>query len=65
MIYSLPKIHKIIFHVSGRPVVLHCSKLTEKILRFSDRHHKGIIQESSNRKWSNWGQLMKIFKRFL
>ena len=65
MIYSLPKIHKIIFHVSGRPVILHCSKLTEKVLRFSDRHLKGIIQESSRRKWSNLGQLMKNFKSLL
>ena len=44
--YLLPKIHKILFNVPSRPVILNCSLPTEKLSEFLDSHLKGIIQES-------------------
>ena len=45
-IYLLPKIHKRLFNVPGRPVVLNSGSPTEKVLEFLDSHLKDIIQES-------------------
>ena len=44
--YLLRKIHKILFNVPGRPVILNCSLPTENLSEFLDSHLKGIIQES-------------------
>ena len=44
--YLLPKIHKILFNVPSRPVILNCSLPTEKLSEFLDSHLIGIIQES-------------------
>ena len=44
--YLLPKIHKRLFNVQGRPVIWNCSLPTENLSEFLDSHLKGIIQES-------------------
>ena len=44
--YLLPKIHKRLFNIPGRPVILNCDSPTEKVLEFLDSHFKGIMQES-------------------
>ena len=44
--YLLPKIHKRLFNVSGRPVISNCGSPTEKISEFLDSHIKNIMRES-------------------
>ena len=44
--YLLPKIHKRLFNVLGRPVISNCGSPTKKVSEFLDIHLKGIIQES-------------------
>ena len=44
--YLLPKIHKILYNVPGRPVTSNCGSPTEKVSEFLDNHFKGIIQTS-------------------
>ena len=44
--YVLPKIHKRLFNVPGRPVISNCGSPTGKVSEFVDSHLKGIIQES-------------------
>ena len=44
--YLLPKIHKRLFNVPGRPVILNSGSPTEKVSKFLDSHLKDIIQES-------------------
>ena len=44
--YLLPKIHKRLFNVPGRPVISNCGSPTEKVSEFLDSHLKGIMQES-------------------
>ena len=45
-LYLLPKIHKRLFNVPGRPVISNCGTPTEKASEFLDSHLKTIIQES-------------------
>ena len=44
--YLLPKIHKRLFNVSGRPVISNCGSPTEKVSEFLDSHFKKIMRES-------------------
>ena len=44
--YLLPKIHKRLFNVSGRPVISNCDSPTEKVSEFLDSHLKNIMRES-------------------
>ena len=44
--YLLPKIHKTLFNVPGRPVISNCGTPTEKASEFLDSHLKTIMQES-------------------
>ena len=44
--YLLPKIHKRLFNVSGRPVISNCGSPTEKVSEFLDSHLKNIMRES-------------------
>ena len=44
--YLLPEIHKRLFNVSGRLVILNCGTPTEKVSKIFDSHLKGITQES-------------------
>ena len=43
--YLLPKIHKRLFNVPGRPVISNCGLSTEEVSEFLDSHLKGIMQE--------------------
>ena len=45
-LYFLNKIHKMLFHVPGHPVISDCGPPTEKASEFSDSHLKTIAQES-------------------
>ena len=45
-IYLLPKIHKRLFNVPGRPFISNCGSTTEKVSEILDSHLKGIMQES-------------------
>ena len=45
-LYLLPKIHKRLFNVPGRPVISNCGTPTEKASEFLDSHLKTIMQES-------------------
>ena len=48
-LYLLPKIHKRLYDVPGRPVISNCGTTTEKVLEFLDHHLKPIMQEG----WSH------------
>ena len=41
--YLLPKIHKRLFNVPGRPVISNCGTPTEEISEFLDRHLKPVM----------------------
>ena len=43
-LYLLPKIHKRLFNVPGRPVISNCGTPTEKVSEFLDHHLKPIVQ---------------------
>ena len=43
--YLLPKIHKRLFNVPGRPVISNCGTPTEKISEFLDHHLKPVMQK--------------------
>ncbi len=45
-IYFLPKIHKRLYSVPGRPVISNCGAATEKASEFLDHHLKPIMQAS-------------------
>ena len=45
-LYLLPKIHKRLFNVTGRPVISNCSNPTEKCAEFLDYHLKHVMQNS-------------------
>ena len=49
-LYHLPKIHKKLFNVPGRPVICDCGTTTEKASDFLDSHLKTIMQESCRTK---------------
>ena len=42
-LYMLPKIHKRLFNVPGRPVISNCRMTTEKVSEFLDHHLKSIM----------------------
>ena len=42
--YLLPKIHKRLFDVPGRPVISNCGTTTEKVSEFLDHHLKPVMQ---------------------
>ena len=44
-LYLLPKIHKPLSEVPGRPVISNCGTLTEKVSEFLDSELKWVIQE--------------------
>ena len=44
-LYSLPKIHKRLFDVPGRPVILVCDTSAERFSEFLDHHLKPLMQE--------------------
>ena len=43
-LYLLPKIHKSLENVPGRPVISNCSTQTEKVSEFLDPHIKPVMQ---------------------
>ena len=43
-LYLLPKIHKRLSNVPGRPVISNCGTPTEKVSEFLDHHLKAIMQ---------------------
>ena len=43
-LYLLPKIHKRLFNVPGRPVISSCGAPTEKVSEFLDYHLKPVMQ---------------------
>ena len=45
-LYFLPKIHKKLFNVPGRPVISNCGTPTEKASEFLDHHLKPVMQSS-------------------
>ena len=47
-LYLLPKIHKRLSNVPGRPVISNCGAATEKISAFLDLHLKPIMQEGKS-----------------
>ena len=44
-LYLLPKIHKRLHNVPGRPIISHCRSSTEKCSEFLDHHLKTIKQK--------------------
>ena len=44
-LYLLPKIHKRLFDVPGRPVLFYCGTPTEKCSEFLDHHLKKVMQK--------------------
>ena len=47
--YLLPKIHKRLFNIRGRPVISNCGTPKEKVAEILDSHLKGATAES----WSH------------
>ena len=47
-LYLLPKIHKRLHNVPGRPVISNCGRPTEKASEFLDYHLKPIIQRGKS-----------------
>ena len=45
-LYFLPKIHKRLSNVSGRPVISNCGTPTQKASEFLDYHLKPVMQRS-------------------
>ena len=45
-LYLLPKIHKRLENVPGRPVISNCGTHTEKVLEFLDSQLKPVMQSS-------------------
>ena len=43
--YLLPKIHKRLCNVPGRPIISNCGTPTDKVSEFLDHHLKPIMQE--------------------
>ena len=43
-LYLLPKIHKRLKNVPGRPVIFNCGTPTEKVSEFLDHHLKSVMQ---------------------
>ena len=43
--YLLPKIHKRLYNVLGRPVISNCGTPTQKVSEFLDNHLKPAMQE--------------------
>ena len=46
--YFLPKIHKWLDNVPGRPVISNCGTLTEKASEFLDHHLKPLMQSAES-----------------
>ena len=46
--YLLPKIHKCLENVPGRPIISNCAAPTEKASEFLDFHLKGIMQNGAS-----------------
>ena len=44
--FFLPKIHKKLFKIPGRPVVFNCDTPTGKLSKFLDHHLKTVMQSS-------------------
>ena len=44
--YLLPKIHKRLYGVQGKPVISNCRTPTEKVFEFLDNQLKSVMQES-------------------
>ena len=62
-LYLLPKIHKRLHNVPGRPVISNCGTLTEKASQFLDFHLKPIMQRGKSYiKYS--GDFINKFKSF-
>ena len=45
-LYLLPKIHKRLSNVPGRPVISNCGALTKKVSEFLDSHMQPIMRKS-------------------
>ena len=46
--YLLPKIHKHLRNVPGRPVISNCGTPTEKVSEFLDYHLKPVMQSGKS-----------------
>ena len=47
-LYLLPKIHKSLENVPGRPVISNCGTPTEKVSEFLDHHLKPVMQSAKS-----------------
>ena len=47
-LYLLPKIHKQLYEVPGRPVISNCGAPAEKVSEFLNFHLKSILQEGAS-----------------
>ena len=47
-LYVLPKIHKRLFNVPGRPVISYCGTPTKKASEFLDHHLKPVMQKGKS-----------------
>ena len=46
--YLLPKIHKRLYDIPGKPVISNYGTPTEKVSEFLDRHLKPVMQEGES-----------------
>ena len=58
--YLLPKIHKHLVKVPGRPVISNCSMRTEKASEFLDHHLKPIMRSDMSLIKDTNGFLLKF-----
>ena len=59
-LYLLPKIHKSLFEVPGRPVISDCGNHTEKVSEFLDSELQSVMQEG----WSYIKDSSDLIKKF-
>ena len=62
-LYLLPKIHKRLENIPGRPVISNCGTPTEKVSEFLDYHLKPVMQ-SSRSYIKDSGHFLKKVKKF-
>ena len=61
-LYFLPKIHKKLFNVTGRPIISNCGTPTEKASKFLD-HHMELVMQSSWSYIKDSGDLLRKIKQ--
>ena len=61
-LYLLPKIHKRLFEMPGRPAISNCGTPTAKVSEFLDYHLKSVI-ENEHKRFSAFLEKIKNYRK--